>query len=49
MCTSIVHNENKTVIGWNLDILNMNIEFHHARLLILRDKRSVTIDSAVTI
>lgn len=23
MCTSIVHNENKTVIGWNLDILNM--------------------------
>ena len=23
MCTSIVSNENKTVVGWNLDIMNM--------------------------
>ena len=32
MCTSIVSNRGKTLIGWNLDILDMEYEYVLGRL-----------------
>ena len=29
MCTSIISNRNKTIVGWNLDLLGMEYRIHN--------------------
>ncbi len=31
MCTSIIHNGKKTIVGWNLDILDMEYKVYILR------------------